>query len=162
MAFGQAASYRPIAGAVATVGVSDRVAFLRKTYAHLGGALIGFAVIAGGLLRLATDTSLALSRWALHGRWTWMLVLGLFMVVGKIAESLARAESSRALQYAGLALAVVAEAVLLQPLLWLLMFRVGHVDALVTGDATGAQLTGAAAAMVLPWLAMIEASVRVG
>jgi hypothetical protein len=34
MAFAQAARLRPIEGAVATVGVSDRVAFLRKTYAH--------------------------------------------------------------------------------------------------------------------------------
>jgi hypothetical protein len=33
-------SARPIEGAVATLGVSDRVTFLRKTYAHLGAALI--------------------------------------------------------------------------------------------------------------------------
>ena len=44
MAFGQssfqaAAAARPIAGAVATLGVSDRVAFLRKTYSLLGVAL---------------------------------------------------------------------------------------------------------------------------
>ena len=42
MAFAQQLA-RPIQGAVATLGVSDRVAFLRKTYAHLGVALIAFA-----------------------------------------------------------------------------------------------------------------------
>ena len=35
MAFAQSA--RPIPGAVATLGVSDRVTFLRKTYGHLAG-----------------------------------------------------------------------------------------------------------------------------
>ena len=50
MAFGQSTSARPIAGAVATMGVSDRVAFLRKTYSLLGVALIAFAAITAGMM----------------------------------------------------------------------------------------------------------------
>ena len=55
-------------GAVATLGVSDRVAFLRKTYAHLGVALIAFAAITGGMMRFAPEISFKFSRWALQGR----------------------------------------------------------------------------------------------
>jgi len=42
------ANARPIAGAVATLGVSDRVAFLRKTYTLLTVALAGFAGMTAG------------------------------------------------------------------------------------------------------------------
>jgi uncharacterized protein len=144
MAFAQA-SVRPIAGAVATLGVSDRVTFLRKTYAHLGGALIAFAALTGGILRFAPETSYKFSAWALQGRWTWLLVIGLFMIVGRVAEGLARAESSRGLQYAGLALAVVAESILLQPILWVLIQRFGSASHFGVSEAA---LTGKAAAIV--------------
>ena len=36
------AQQRSIPGAVATVGVNERVAFLRRTYAHLGLAILAF------------------------------------------------------------------------------------------------------------------------
>jgi hypothetical protein len=123
MAFAQ--SSRPIEGAVATLGVSDRVAFLRKTYAHLGVALIAFALIAGGMMRFMPETSLKFSMWALRGRWTWLLVLLAFMVVGYVAERLARSESSRSIQYVGLGIAVLAEGIILQPLLWLVLAKFG-------------------------------------
>lgn len=125
MAFA-AARHRPIEGAVATQGVSDRVAFLRKTYAHLGVALLAFAAITGGMMRFATDFSLSFSRWAITGGgWNWLIVLGAFMLVGYLAERLARSETSRGLQYVGLGIFVVAEAFLLQPLLWLLFAKFG-------------------------------------
>jgi len=125
MASFAAANARPIPGAVATLGVSDRVTFLRKTYAHLGGALIAFALFTAILLRGMPDVSWGFSKWALQGRWTWLAVLGLFMVVGYVAERLARSESSTSLQYVGLGIAVLAEAVLLQPMLWLVMLKFG-------------------------------------
>ena len=124
MAFAQTAARRPIAGAVATLGVSDRVAFLRKTYGLLGVALIAFAVLTGGLMGLATDFSMAFTRWALHG-YDWLLVLGAFMLIGMVAQRLAQSETSPALQYLGLGIAVVAEAILLQPMLWILMIKFG-------------------------------------
>ena len=122
------ANARPIEGAVATQGVSDRMTFLRKTYAHLGVALIAFAAITAGMLQYATQTSLKFSSWAFTGRWNWMMVLILFMVVGWVAQKLAMSQTSRGLQYAGLGLAVVAESVLLQPMLWILMLRFGGAD----------------------------------
>jgi FtsH-binding integral membrane protein len=118
-------SRRPIEGAVATLGVSDRVSFLRKTYAHLGVALLAFAFVAGGMMRFMPETSFKFSRWALTGRWNWFLVLGLFMVIGYISERLARSATSRGVQYVGLGLACVAEGVILQPLLWVVALKFG-------------------------------------
>ena len=127
MAFAQAAR-RPIEGAVATQGVSDRVTFLRKTYAHLGVALIAFAAITAGMMRFMPETSLRFSAWAFEGRFNWFLVLGLFMVVGYVAERLAMSQTSRKLQYLGLGIAVLAEGILLQPMLWVAMIRFGAHD----------------------------------
>lgn len=124
-----AASLRPIEGAVATVGVSDRVTFLRKTYAHLGVALLAFAAITGGMMRLLPDASLKFSSWALGGRMNWLLIIGAFMLVGWLAERLAMSESSRGLQYLGLGIFVAAQAMLLQPIMWLLLTRFGAHDA---------------------------------
>lgn len=124
MAFAQARN-RIIPGAVATVGVSDRVAFLRRTYGTLGVALLAFAGITAGMMRYMTETSLKFSAWALQGRWSWAIVMVLFMVVGYAAERLARSNVSRGVQYAGLGLFVVAESLILQPLLWFVMFRFG-------------------------------------
>jgi FtsH-binding integral membrane protein len=116
---------RPIAGAVATLGVSDRVAFLRRTYAHLTLALVAFAAIAGGMMRFATELSWKFSSWATEG-YMWLAVLGAFMVVGYVADRLARSDTSRALQYGGLLLAVVMEALILQPMLWKLFLQFGN------------------------------------
>jgi FtsH-binding integral membrane protein len=130
------ASARPIPGAVATLGVSDRVTFLRKTYAHLGGALLAFAVFTGALLRFAPDVSWGFSRLALGGRGSWLVVLLLFMGVGYVAERLARSETSRNLQYVGLGLEVAAWTFLLQPMLWLVMWKFG--DAATQATITAA------------------------
>ncbi len=124
MRFAQSA--RPIEGAVATVGVSHRIEFLRKTYGLLGLALIAFAAITGGMMRFATEASLHYSMFALSG-WNWLLVMVMFMLVGMGARKLAMSETSRGLQYAGLGLFVVVQALILQPLLWLCILRFGHV-----------------------------------
>jgi FtsH-binding integral membrane protein len=129
------------------MGVSDRVAFLRKTYAHLGVALIAFAAITAGMMKFATQTSLKFSGWALQGRWNWLLVIGLFMVVGFVAERLARSETSRGLQYVGLGVAVTAQAVLLQPILWVLILRFGNPSTI--GFTEGGLLSGQAASILM-------------
>jgi FtsH-binding integral membrane protein len=133
---------RPIEGAVATLGVSDRVAFLRKTYAHLGVALLAFAGITAFMMRFMTETSLRFSAWAMQGRWSWLAVIVLFMIVGVVAQKLAQSETSRGLQYLGLGIAVVAEAVLLQPLLWVAMFKFGNPEMFVSGEGGGLGLAG--------------------
>lgn len=142
------ATARPIDGAVATLGVSDRVTFLRKTYAHLGVALIAFAAITGGMMKFSPQTSLKFSAWALNGSLNWLIVLGLFMAIGFIAQKLAMSETSRGLQYVGLGLAVIAQAVLLQPLLWVLMIRFGSASEVFANDSATPVLSHQAASIL--------------
>ncbi len=124
MALAQARQ-RPIPGAFATEGVSERVAFLRRTYAHLGVALLAFAAITAGMMRFTPEFSLKFSAWALNGRWNWLMLMFAFMGVGWLAERMAQSNTSRGVQYAGLSLFVVAEALLLQPLLWVALLKSG-------------------------------------
>ena len=49
---------------------------------------------------------------------SWLVVLGAFMLVGWVAERWARSATSPAMQYLGLGLYVVAEAIIMVPLLY--------------------------------------------
>jgi FtsH-binding integral membrane protein len=148
MAFAQSAARRPIEGAVATLGVSDRVAFLRRTYGLLGLSLVAFAALTGGIMLGATNFSWSFSKWAFSG-YTFLLVLGLFMVVGVVSQRLAQSETSRGLQFVGLGLAVAAESLLLQPMLWILMLRFGNPQDILAGSEAHVMLSGQAATILL-------------
>jgi len=148
MGFAQAArSYRPIEGAVATVGVSDRVAFLRKTYAHLGGALIAFAGVTAYMMRYMSDLSLRWAFWGSQGM-NWLLVIGLFIAVNIGAQRLARAETSRSLQYVGLGLAVIMWSFLIQPMIWVAVLRFGNAAEILQPDGVHVALSAKAAAVI--------------
>jgi FtsH-binding integral membrane protein len=122
MAFAQA-QRRPIEGAVATLGVSDRVSFLRKTYAHLGIALLGFAVLCGALLKFAPAVSWKFSTMFGTGMLAMLGMMVLMMLVLGAANWMVQHNSSRGIQYAGLGLGVTAYAFLFQPLFWVLMLK---------------------------------------
>ncbi len=162
MAFAQD-FHRPIQGAVATAGVSDRVTFLRKTYAHLGFALLAWAALTLGMMKFATAQSFKFGMWALGGQLNWFMVLILFMVVGWGAERMARSESSRSIQYGGLALAVVAQAVLLQPLLWVLVVKFGEtgltVKQLLAAGGEGHLMMSAKASTILGQAALLTGAI---
>ena len=99
----------------AQASASDRAAFIRRTYAHLAGAILAFAGLETLLIN-TVDHQAVLSLF-IGGRMTWLLVLGAFMVAGWVAQTWARSETSRGLQYLGLGLYVVAEAVIFLPIL---------------------------------------------
>jgi FtsH-binding integral membrane protein len=124
MAFGAAVRHeRPIEGAVATLGVSDRVAFLRKAYGLLGVSLLVWAGATAAMFRYATETSWKFSKWALNGQLNWLLVIGLLMVSGMVAQKLAQSNTSRTIQLIGLGVEVAAWTFLMQPLLWVLFIK---------------------------------------
>ncbi len=148
MAFAQTAARRPIEGAVATLGVSDRVAFLRRTYGLLGFSLIAFAAITAGMMRFMTETSFRFSSWALHSQMNWLIVIALFMGVGYVAQRLAQSNTSRGLQLVGLAIFIVMESLLLQPILWRLIVQFGHPDRLFEAGG-GLGLSGLAASILM-------------
>ncbi|MEX0641334.1 MAG: Bax inhibitor-1 family protein [Pirellulales bacterium] len=100
---------------VADAPADARRAFIRKTYMHLMAAVYGFVAIVYLLFALGVD-DMMLSLLG-HGQWTWLIVLGAFMAVSWIADSWARSSTSLGMQYAGLFLYVLAEAIIFMPLL---------------------------------------------
>lgn len=125
MAFAQA-SRRPIEGAVATLGVSDRVTFLRKTYAHLGVSLLAFAAITGALFNYAPQLTWKMSTMfgSSMGGMLALVVVLIFLMYG--AERLARSSTSVGLQYVGLGLGIALQVFMLMPLIWVLMLKFSH------------------------------------
>lgn len=107
-------SYRVASNASA----DERGAFLVRTYLHLVVAIFAFVFLEGALF-----TSGVADVWVQlilqFGRLGWLVVLLAFMGVGYLADSWARSNTSPVMQYAGLGLYVVAEAVICIPLLWL-------------------------------------------
>lgn len=102
---------------VAKASASERSAFIRRTYGHLAAAVGAFALLEYILLQLPMTPKLI--GMMMGTRFSWLAVLGLFMVVGWIADKWARSATSRTMQYAGLILYVLAEAVIFLPLLYL-------------------------------------------
>lgn len=93
-----------------------RVAFLRRTYLHLAGAIVAFVVVESLLLNSPFIEPLVQ---AMSGRFAWLLVIGLFMGVAYGADRLARSSAGPGMQYIGLGLYIVAEAVIFAPLLYM-------------------------------------------
>lgn len=95
----------------------ERAGFIVKTYAHLFGAVLALVAIEAVLLRLPVGDRLMelLSR----SQYSWLIVLAAFMGISYLANRWAHSDTSVAMQYAGLALYVVAQAVILLPLLYI-------------------------------------------
>lgn len=96
----------------------ERAEFITKTYAHLAGAVGACALLVTLLFQMPVETQLGLMKWMVGSQWAWLIVLGLFMVVASVAHKWAQSAVSVKTQYMGLGLYVVAEAVLLFPLIW--------------------------------------------
>jgi len=93
---------------------SERAAFVRRTYAHLAGAVLAFV----GLEIYMVDSPIAtmlLNVMAM--RFGWIMILGGFIILGRLASGLAASAASPSMQYAGLTLYVIAESVIFAPIL---------------------------------------------
>ncbi len=99
----------------AQASADARAEFLRKTYLHLVAAVFAFA----GLEYVLLNSSIAqpITQFMLGGRLSWFLVLLAFMGVSTVAQMWAVSSTSRGMQYLGLALYVVAEAIIFLPIL---------------------------------------------
>jgi FtsH-binding integral membrane protein len=96
---------------------SERAAFIRRTYAHLAGAILAFVAIEAALLHLPNIDELM---GQLFGSpFSFLVVFLGFVAVSWVAETWARSNVSRGLQYLGLALYVVAESVIFLPMLYI-------------------------------------------
>ena len=120
MNFGNANPYSAprtgLEAAAAYAAENERVGFIRRTYLHVGAAMFAFAAIEA--LLLTTVNLDPLMRAMAGNRFIWLGKLVGFMVVGWIARSWAESDTSVGLQYAGLSLYVVIEAIIFLPLLY--------------------------------------------
>jgi hypothetical protein len=98
---------------------SERLTFIQRTYAHLTGAIVALIALEAVLFTVVPAQTMEAMVGRMLGGYGWLLVLGAFMVVSWVARMWATSNTSRAMQYAGLGLYVVAEAVILLPMLYI-------------------------------------------
>jgi FtsH-binding integral membrane protein len=99
---------------------SARTAFIRRTYLHVFAAILLFIGIDTAIFTLVPPQTLRNSLlMVFSGKLGWLAVIGCFMLVTWIAQALANSQASVGLQYAGLLMYVVAEALFFVPLLWI-------------------------------------------
>jgi FtsH-binding integral membrane protein len=99
----------------AEASADARASFIRRTYAHLAGAVLAFAALETLLVR---NVSPEVLRAMFTGAGPIVLMVG-FIGASWLANYWAQSGASPALQYAGLGLYVVVEAIIFLPLLYI-------------------------------------------
>ena len=126
----------------------ERASFIVKTYTHLFGAVLALIALDTVLLNLPIAQSLTQTLFG-GGGYAWLLALGAFMIVSHVANRWARDATSIRTQYMGLSLYVVAQAIILLPLLYVAS-NYGGPDVIPTaGIVTLCAFTGLTAIVVL-------------
>ena len=103
---------------VSMADVDARVSFIRKTYGHLLGAVMAFIAISFVIMQMPFTEALVVWLFS-QGSWAWLVVLGLFSLVGFAADRFAHSSTSKPMQYAGLGLYVFAESVIFTPMFYI-------------------------------------------
>lgn len=97
------------------LAVTERGAFIVKTYLHLLGAILAFVALEVALFRTGAAASIT----QFVAGTSWLIILGAFIVVSWLATRFAAMATSPATQYLGLALYVAAQALIFVPLLYI-------------------------------------------
>jgi FtsH-binding integral membrane protein len=104
------------AGVVAVPATaSDRATFITKTYMHLLGAILAFTGIEVFLFQSGAAEYIM----SAVANTNWLIILGAFIIVSWGATHLAQSNASMGVQYLGLGVFVVAEALIFAPLLYI-------------------------------------------
>lgn len=101
----------------AQAATDARTDFITKTYTHLVGAVGLFVLLETVILSIPGIENLMVSMFS--SRFSWLVVLAAFMGISYVANSWALNSTSLGMQYLGLGVYVVAEAVVFAPLLWI-------------------------------------------
>jgi FtsH-binding integral membrane protein len=120
----------------------ERADFIRKTYLHLCGAVLGYIALAAVLLN--SPLAKPLFELMVGTQYSWLFVIALFIGVSYLANSWAMSATSVGKQYAGLTLYVVAQAIISLPLLLVaqnfgppgVIMQAGVVTAVMVGGLT--------------------------
>ena len=103
---------------------ADRASFIRKTYLLLAVAILAF--IGVEVVLFGSGAAYLITRLVFGGGSIgWLAVLGVFMAISYLANRWATSETSTAVQYAGLGIFVVAEAIIFVPLLFIAAYASG-------------------------------------
>ena len=97
----------------------DRVAFYKKTYAHVAGGVLVFILFEYLLLQSETIVNFALS---MTEGFKWLLMLGGFMFITTYAERMALKTPDKNKQYLAYGLYILAEAFIFAPLIYIAAF----------------------------------------
>ena len=117
---------------------AERATFIRRTYAHLAGALAAFLLLE--ILLFQTSLPALMLDFAAGGRFNWLMILGGFVLVGWLARAFAANHMSLQAQYVGLGLYVVAEAIIFMPLILIALLVAGSPNILVQAAVMTATL----------------------
>jgi len=102
---------------VAQARPSDRAQFIQKTYMHLSGAIGAFIVLEFFLF--LTGIAESLTRLVAGSRFSWLIILGAFALLGWLSREWASKTDSVQTQYAGLGIYVIAQALIFAPILYI-------------------------------------------
>lgn len=94
----------------------DRAAFIRKTYLLLAASVLVFIAVEAFFFSTGIALTIASLLFS-GGSIGWLVVLGLFMAISFLANRWAVSETSAAVQYMGLGIFILAEAIIFIPLL---------------------------------------------
>ena len=98
---------------VANASESERAGFIRRTYLHLGGAILAFVLVEAMVIQ--SGVAAMFTSMIAGSSWSWFIVLAMFMGVSYLADRWARSSMSREMQYVGLGLYIVGLAVVFSP-----------------------------------------------
>ncbi len=101
---------------VAEAAPLERAAFIRKTYLLLAAAVFAFIAVEAFFFSIGIAETIAQLLFS-GGSIGWLVVLGLFMAISYLANRWAVSETSQAVQYMGLGIFILAEAIIFIPLL---------------------------------------------
>ena len=146
-----------------------RATFLKRTYLHLLGAILACVAIDWFILTVFSDQLAGMVGFVTSG-WNWLIVLGAFMGVSYIADRWANSHVSRQMQYVGLGLYVLAEALILVPLLFIaerfgppgVIQSAGLITAIVFGGLTLTVLVTKADFSFLKWRMVAGSVIALG
>jgi FtsH-binding integral membrane protein len=154
----QASDYSYPTTTAEMASVDARSTFIRRTYIHLLGAILACVALDAFILTVFDEQLAPLVGWVVQG-WHWLVFLGGFMAISFIADRWAHSNVSQQMQYIGLGVYVLAEAVILVPLLYIaehfggadVIQSAGLVTAIVFGGLTFTVLVTKADFSFLKW-----------
>jgi FtsH-binding integral membrane protein len=103
----------------AQAAASERGAFIRRTYGHLAGAILAFVAAEAALFASGAAEQIVGQLFFGTGKMAWLVLLVVFIGGGFAAQAMARSATSKAIQYAGLALYVGLWTVMFLPILYI-------------------------------------------